>query len=143
MAAMQAYVMLHEPHWYAVAGLESSQADALLEAIGEALDNRCLTRQELADEVAQRVGAWAQERLLSSWGEFLAPAAFVGRLCFGPSKGNQVTFVRADQWTSHWQECDPREALAEICRRYFAAYGPATHQDFAHWFGLKPGEAHG
>jgi uncharacterized protein YcaQ len=141
MAALRAYAMLHEPYWYATAGLSLSQADALLEAIGEALDGCCLTRQELASAVAQRVGEWAQERLLSAWGELLAPAAFVGRLCFGPSRGNQVTFVRADQWVDGWQELDPQQALAEVCRRYFAAYGPASHQDFAHWFRLKPDEA--
>src|SRR5256714_4918581 len=98
MAALQASAMLREAHWYAVAGLEPAQAGTLLDAIGEALDSCCLTRQELADEVARRVGEWARERLLSAWGEFLAPAAFAGRLCFGPSKGSQVTFVRADQW---------------------------------------------
>ncbi len=141
MAALRAYALLHEPHWYAAAGLSPSQADALLEAIGETLDHRCLTRQELADEVAQRVGAWARERLLSAWGELLAPAAFVGRLCFGPSKGHQVTFVRADQWVDGWREHDPEQALAEVCRRYFATYGTASHQDFAHWFRLKPHEA--
>jgi uncharacterized protein YcaQ len=141
MAALRAHALLHEPHWYAAAGLSLAKADALLEAIGETLDHRCLTRQELADEVAHRVGAWARERLLSAWGELLAPAAFVGRLCFGPSRGNQVTFVRADQWVDGWQEHDPQQALAEVCRRYFAAYGPASPQDFAHWFRLKPDEA--
>ena len=43
MAAMRAYVMLHEPYWYATAGLSLSQADALLEAIGGALDGCCLS----------------------------------------------------------------------------------------------------
>ena len=144
MAALRAGETLRGSHWYTAADLEPAQADALLEAIGEALDSRCLTRQELADEVVQRLGERGEsvkERLLSSWGEFLAPAAFTGRLCFGPGKGNLVTFVRADQWAGHWQEYDPEEALAEVCRRYFAAYGPATSQDFAHWFRLKPDEA--
>ena len=141
MAALQGCAMLREPHWYAAAGLEPTQAEDLLDAIGEALDSRCLTRQELADEVVIRVGEWARERLLSAWGEFLTPAAFAGRLCFGPSKGSQVTFVRADQWVGQWQEHDPGEALAEVCRRYFAAYGPARPQDFGHWFRLKPDEA--
>lgn len=141
MAALRASVALQEPSWYAAAGLEAWQGDALLEAIGEALDGRCLARQELADEVAGRVGEWARERLLSAWGEFLTPAAFAGRLCFGPSRGSQVTFVRADQWVGHWRDHDPGEALAEICRRYVSAYGPATHQDFAHWLRLPPGEA--
>lgn len=141
MAALRACAMHSESSWFAAAGLEPAQADLLLEAIGEVLDRRCLTRQELADEVAQRVGEWARERLLSAWGEFLAPAAFLGRLCFGPSKGTQVTFVRADHWVDGWQERDPEQALTEVCRRYFATYGPASHQDFAHWFRLKPNAA--
>ena len=116
-------------------------ADALLEAIGEALDGRCLTREELADEVARRAGAWARERMASTWGVLLAPATYTGRLCFGPSQGAKVTFVRADQWAGTWQELDPDEALREVFRRYLAAYGPATHRDFAEWFSLRPGEA--
>ena len=35
MDAMRACAILHEPYWYAAAGLEPSQADALLEAIGQ------------------------------------------------------------------------------------------------------------
>jgi len=141
MAALRACAMLREPYPYASAGLEKSQADALLEAIGEALDRRCLTRQELADKVVEGVGEWAREQMLSAWGVLLTPAAFAGRLCFGPSRGSQVTFVRADQWVEQWQEHDPQKALIEICHRYFTTYGPATHQDFAHWLSLKPGEA--
>ena len=141
MAALGATALLRESYWYATAGLERQQADALLEAIGEALDRRCLTRQELADKVVADVGEWAREQMLSAWGLLLAPAAFAGRLCFGPGQGSQVTFVRADQWVDRWQEHDPEKALAEICRRYFATYGPATHQDFAHWLALKPAQA--
>jgi hypothetical protein len=73
----------------------------------------------------------------------LAPAAFAGRLCFGPSQGSHVTFVRADQWIGGWREIDPAAALREVCRRYFAAYGPATPADFGHWFALKPDAARG
>lgn len=141
MAALGASALLREPYWYATAGLERSQANALLEAIGEALDRRCLTRKELADKVVADVGEWAREQMLSAWGALLVPAAFAGRLCFGPSQGNQVTFVRADQWVDRWLEHDPEKALAEVCRRYFATYGPATHQDFAHWLALKPAQA--
>ncbi|HKT38564.1 MAG TPA: crosslink repair DNA glycosylase YcaQ family protein, partial [Ktedonobacterales bacterium] len=109
-----------------------------LDAIADSLDGRCLTRKELADAVTSQVGEWARERLLSAWGELLAPAARAGKLCFGPGTGSQVSFVRADQWIGHWKEHDPRAALVELCRRYIATYGPATHQDIAHWFRLKP-----
>jgi uncharacterized protein YcaQ len=71
----------------------------------------------------------------------LAPAAFAGRLCFGPNQGSHVTFVRADQWIGGWREVDPAAALREVCRRYLAAYGPATPADFGHWFALKPDAA--
>ena len=143
MAALQAAEALSGPPWYQRAGLEPSQADDLLNAIGDALDGRCLTRKELADAVTSQVGEWARERLLSAWGELLAPAALAGKLCFGPGSGSQVTFVRADQWIGHWEKHDPHVALVELCRRYIATYGPVTHQDIAHWFRLKPEHARG
>ena len=141
MAALQAAEALSGPPWYQHAGLEPSQADDLVNAIGNALDGRCLTRKELADAVTSQVGEWARERLLSAWGELLAPAARAGKLCFGPGSGSKVSFVRADQWIGHWEQHDPQAALVELCRRYIATYGPTTHQDIAHWFRLKPEQA--
>lgn len=143
IAALRATETLSGPPWYQRAGLAPSQADDLLDAIGAALDGRCLTRKELADAVTSQVGEWARERLLSAWGELLAPAALAGKLCFGPGSGSQVSFVRADQWIGHWEQHDPQAALVELCRRYIATYGPATHQDIAHWFRLKPEQARG
>jgi len=142
MAAMRARAALHETHSYESAGLNSAQSRAVLTAIGEALAGRALTREELAFEVGRRAGDWAKELMSSTWGSLLGPAAYAGLLCFGPSQGSRVTFVRADQWVSKWREREPEQALAEVCRRYFAAYGPATHADFGHWFALRPGEAH-
>jgi hypothetical protein len=143
MAAMRAREALLEQPWYAAAGLDAAQADALLAAIGQALDGRSLTRAELASEVSRLAGAWALEKLASTWGECLSPAAFRGLLCFGPSQGSRVTFVRADQWTAVWQELEPEPALLEVLRRYIAAYGPAAASDFARWFWIKPGDAQG
>lgn len=141
MAALSEAEALSGQRWYERAGLDAAQGAALLDAIGAALDGRCLTRRELADAVVGEVGDWARERLLSAWGEFLAPAALAGKLCFGPSAGSQVRFVRADQWIGHWEEHEPRAALVELCRRYIATYGPVTHSDVAHWFRLKPDQA--
>src|SRR5262249_24983266 len=129
------------PPWYQRAGLEPSQAADLLDAIGDALDGRCLTRKELADTVTGQVGEWARERLLSAWGELLAPAALHAKLCFGPGTGGQVSFVLAEQRIGHGEQHDPRQALVELCRRFIATYGPVTHQDIAHWFRLKPEQA--
>ena len=143
MAALREAEALGGSPWYQRAGLDASQGAAVLDAIGAALDGRCLTRKELADAVVSEVGDWAREKLLSAWGELLSPAALAGKLCFGPSAGSQVRFVRADQWVGHWEEHDPRDALVELCRRYIATYGPVTHGDVAHWFRLKPDQARG
>ncbi|CAN5784603.1 winged helix DNA-binding domain-containing protein [soil metagenome] len=143
MAAMRACSSPSQARVYTYHGIEPPQLAAVTDAIGDALDGRCLTRQELADEVVQRVGEWARERLLSAWGDLLRPAATTGLLCFGPSQGAKITFVRADQWLQGWRDVDPDEAIAEVAKRYLAAYGPATKQDFAGWFGIEPDAAAG
>jgi hypothetical protein len=109
-------------------------ADEVLAAIAEVLDGRALLREELADEVARRVGEWAREPLSSGWGYLLGPAVAAGRLCHGPPRGTRITFVRADQWIGSWVERDPAQALADVARRFLAAYGPARPRDFREWF---------
>jgi hypothetical protein len=144
MAARRALPDWRDERWHETYSLEPAQGEALLAAVGEALDGRCLTREELAEEVSRRAGSWARERLASSWADLITPAACAGLLCFGPSQGSRVTFVRPDQWLGGWSNPDPDEALATILRRYLAAYGPATHRDFARWFApqrLKAAEA--
>ncbi len=132
MAARRAVVGPRE-QWYE-GHLEPSQGEAVLAAIADALDGRCLLREELADEVVRRVGPSVREGMMSGWGSLLEPATFTGKLCHGPPRGAKVTFVRADQWIGGWSEVDPQEALEEVARRYLGAYGPATHREFSQWF---------
>ncbi|MEU4540932.1 winged helix DNA-binding domain-containing protein [Streptosporangium sp. NPDC023825] len=131
--------------WHAYHGLTAKQGEAFVDAVREALDGECLTREELAGEVSGRVGAWARDRLASNWGELLRPVAYLGVLCFGPVRGAKVTYVRPDRWaglkTEVGDQPDPEESAMEIVRRYLRAYGPATHQDLARWFALRPPEA--
>jgi hypothetical protein len=109
----------------------------ILATIPEALDGRCLTREALAREVARISGQpELSEALMGSWGGALKPAAYQGLLCFGPNEGRNVTFVSPRQWIGDWREMDTDDALAELVRRYLDAYGPATHTDFAYWFGI-------
>jgi hypothetical protein len=108
-------------------------------AVLEALDGRCLLREELAAEVVRRVGPKAQGRLLSGF-------AFFGGadLCQGPPQGSKITLARPDQWLERWDEVDEQEALREVCRRYLRTYGPATPKDFREWFTsrqFKPADA--
>jgi len=129
-----------EPPWYEAYGLTAKQGEKVLDAIGDALDGRALLREELADEVARRAGEWTRERIASGWGYIIGSAALLGKLCHGPPRGNKVTFVRTDQWIG-WKDVNPQVALAEVCRRFSAAYGPARAAEFAGWFAIKPATA--
>lgn len=75
----------------------------------------------------------------SGWGGVLKPVARKGLLCFGPSRGQSVTFVGPEQWLGSWRALDPDAALIEVARRYLRAYGPATKSDFTRWWGTWPG----
>lgn len=142
MAAMRGRARYDELPWHASLKVKPERAEKLVNAIGDALDGKRLLRQELADEVARRVGTWARDGIASAWGEAASlEAALRGYLVFGPMQGTKVTFVRADQWLKNWRELDPEASLLEIVRRYLAAYGPATPQDFGQWFSLKPDAA--
>jgi hypothetical protein len=125
--------------WLKYHGLLASDVPALIDAVSDALDGRQLIREELGGEVVRRLGDSKWETLLASgWGAVLKPVAFQGRLCFGPSEGNRVTFVRPDQWLGPFERLDPVEALAEVARRFLAAYGPARVEEFARWWGVQP-----
>jgi hypothetical protein len=124
-----------------LAGVTPAQSEAITEAIGASLGGRPLTREELAEAVVGRLGAWAGAPMRNTWGSMLGPAAVRGLLCFGPPRGPRVTYVRPDAWIGRWREVDPHAALLEISRRYFAAYGPSNHTELARWFGMPPAQA--
>jgi len=110
--------------------LDAREVEAVRAAVWDALDGRCLLREELAAEVVRRVGAAPRERLRSGF------AFFLGELCQGPPQGSRVTLARPDRWIDGWREItDEREALREVCRRFLRTHGPARPADFTEWFG--------
>ncbi len=120
--------------WYFANEVRPKEAKQILAALSGALDGRCLTRDELVAAVTPHVSGWAREHIGSGWGTVLGPAALNGTLVHGPPQGTRVTFVRPDQWLGVvQQEWQPQAALAEVLRRYLAAFGPATHREFAQW----------
>lgn len=131
--------------WKKYFGITLKQLDQLSAAIGAALDGNVMTREELAQEVGRLTGsrAFAKNLALGSWGTILKPAAFSGRLCFGPSIGQRVRFTRPSSWLAAASKdgtcadapLDPRSAQSTVTRRYLAAYGPATYHDLARWWG--------
>ena len=124
-----------EKAWLRAFGATPVQMERLIEAIGDALDGTCLTRAELIAAVTPRVGKRLAREMGSSWGTFFKPAARRGMLCFGPSQGQNVTFVRADQWLGLRFDLERDEARAELLRRYLRVYAPAGAADFKLWLG--------
>jgi hypothetical protein len=120
-----------------------AELERLNDAVAQALDGTLLTREELADRVGELTGSVELgDKLRESWGALLKPAAALGRLCFAPSQGQQVRFTRPDTWLGGWADHDPEEAMAEVTRRFLAASGPVTREDFARWWGI-PSPARG
>jgi winged helix DNA-binding protein len=107
--------------------------------IGSALDGKPVTREELIALVGHGRSEHVKSILRSGWGGMLKPAARNGRLCFGPSRGQSVTFVNPRQWLGWWHDVDPDQAIVEMARRYLRIYGPSTRNDFARWWGTWPG----
>jgi hypothetical protein len=122
------------PAWPDPAGvvhraLGAAEVEAVRGAVWEALDGRCLLRDELTAEVVKRVGAAPRERLRSGF------AFFLSDLCQGPPQGSRITLVRPDQWIDGWRDVDEAEALREVCRRFLRTYGPTRPAELAQWLG--------
>src|SRR5579863_2081380 len=129
--------------YFAEFDLSPAQQEAFLLAVPHVLEQGPMTRLQLADAVAKQTGV-ARSRdfiLSSSWGTPLKPSAYRGDLCFGPGQGQSATFMNPRVWIGNWQSIEPEQALQEIARRYLQAYGPATSEDFAFWWGYQKGRA--
>lgn len=84
--------------------------------------------------IAQRGLGHVGDALRSGWGTLLKPLAWQGDLCFGPSHGNRVTFMRPEAASSRWAGVpDPDEAAPVAIVAYLGAYGPATKDAFGLW----------
>jgi hypothetical protein len=122
--------------------LTPEELDCIFNSIGEALRGKVLTRKEIGAAVAAKTGSTRLGELVKgSWGSLLHSPNDHGELCFGPSIGQRVRFTRPDEWLLNWQPADPVEAMKIVTRRFFAAYGPATRDEFRAWWGLYAGDA--
>jgi hypothetical protein len=127
--------------WLRGHGVPEEHFEAIVRLVPRALDGRPRTRAELAERLAEAGGPELRERLLSGWGALLKPSAHRGDLCFGPSRGRNVTFVRPDRWLKGFEREDLDGAAREIVRRFLATYGPASADDFGRWLGIRAAQA--
>ncbi|HLO28577.1 MAG TPA: crosslink repair DNA glycosylase YcaQ family protein, partial [Anaerolineales bacterium] len=126
-------------NYFAYYGISQAQYEAFVAAVPQILGNEPMTREQLATAVAQHISSPALRDLVMAkgWGTPLKPSAWRGDLCFGPSQGQNVTFVNPRKWLGTWESVEPYAALQEIVRRYLRTYGPATSKDFAIWWAVQ------
>jgi hypothetical protein len=120
-----------------------AEQEEVTRAIHTSLDQRILTREDLAREIVKRtkLRSILQSHLLSGFGSLLQQAAHHGSLIFGPNQGPKVTFTRPDQWLGKQSQPSSEDALKTLLRQFYTTYAPATHDDFAHWWGVRAPEA--
>ena len=137
----------------------------MLDLIGEAMDAKALKRRAdlgispddhdnvlkfLRNELASRgpmtrseIGEALRSANLPWEGQatphLLRTASLLGVICFGPEREGEATHALIDDWLS--QTDPPPDPGAELARRYFVAYGPATQSDFRWWSGLPAVDA--
>jgi hypothetical protein len=147
-----------EIRWARGKGVPERTIEAAIEAALGALDEP-LTRPEIADRVSRTLGVRTQAVHGGGWGrrsklaavpvghltypvvDLLHLAAARGVVCYGPSRGSEPTFVRADAWVPRWQDLPQEQAEEKLLRMYLRAFGPATAADFALWSGITLTEA--
>jgi uncharacterized protein YcaQ len=143
LGALATYDHYLKPAWLRAFEMTEEQLERLVDVIGEALDGRPLTREELGAAVA-RIACEPElaDKVQGSWGPYLKPVSFRGRLCFGPSEGQKVRFTRPDSWLGRELALpEPAEALREVTRRHLGAFGPAGRADLARWWSVQPARA--
>ena len=99
-----------------------------------------LTRQEFAAALGEHGVGIAQDGQAST--HALLYLSAVGLTCRGTDVGREARFVLVDDWIPQ-AATGPRgdDALAELARRFFAAFSPATPADFTTWSGLPSSRA--
>lgn len=147
-----------EIRWALGKGVPERVVEAAIDAVLGVLDEP-LTRPEIAERTSRRLGVRVQAYQGGGWGsrrelaavpvgalnypvvELLHLAGARGVVCYGPYRGNEPTFVRADAWIPKWKDVSREEAERTLLHMYLKAFGPATATDFAMWSGMTLTEA--
>lgn len=128
--------------WLSRRGRPGQEVETVVDAIAEALADGPLTRRALADRVGSKLGERVRKLLEHSWGGSVVEASLRGLVCFGPERGNQITFASRSNWLPSVKDYATEEAGDILVRRYLRAFGPATPQDFQRWAGIPMPEVH-
>jgi Winged helix DNA-binding domain len=133
LPALPTSVFREVPRWLKRrAGLELGEASAVARKVERLLLSRGpMTRSEIVEAVGVAPEtAYGLMRL----------AGLDGRICFGPERGADQTFVAVTDWLPDLPPLAAPEPGA-LARRFLAGYGPAEPADLAVWWGLPLGMA--
>lgn len=138
VALFNTFTHYRRASWLKYHGVTIAELEAIIEGVRSTLSDAGLTREQLAEALADQTNTpKLRELLQSGWGALLKPSAFLGDLCFGPNQGQQVTFVRPAAWLATTQPSDEQQSRETVIRRYLTTYGPATSDELARWFGME------
>jgi hypothetical protein len=147
-----------EINWALRQGVPARTLDAAIDAVLRVMDEP-LTRSEIAERASRVLGLKKREVQGGGWGSqrkvaavqvghltypivyLLSTAAARGVFCYGPYRGNEPTFVRADVWIPRWKDMPKEEAERMLLHKYLQTYGPASAADFAMWSSMSLTEA--
>lgn len=147
-----------EIRWTLGKGVPARDIDTAIQSTLEVLGEP-LTRPEIAERVSRALGVQLRDYHGGGWGnnrklaavpvgdlafpvvDLLHLVAARGVVCYGPPRGNEPTFVRADAWIPRWKDVPVEQTEELLLRRYLQAFGPATVTDFALWSGITLREA--
>jgi hypothetical protein len=117
-------------------GLTDDVLERSVAALPEVLADGPRTRKQIRAELAAR-GVTLDSPDPQAATHAVVYASAIGLICRGPDRGRDSTFVIVDDWLPGSPVGPSGDAaLAELARRYFRAYSPATAADFTTWSAL-------
>ena len=116
-------------------GLDDATCERGVQVLRTALADGPMARRQIRERMVS--AGVLEEPVGQSLVHLLYHAAALGVICSGPRMGRDDSFVLLDDWVPRSSGPSGDAALAELARRYFAAYGPAAPADLAAWSGLR------
>jgi DNA glycosylase AlkZ-like len=116
--------------------ITAREADELMRALLEALAEKPLAQAALRAAIRPRVSKNVRAWMGKVWG-IARPAVAEGLVCYGPDDGNEITYVRTEDWLPKQKAVSAEDAQEFLLRAYLRSYGPASARDFAHWSGFS------
>ena len=118
-------------------GLTPAQRDRALAAIRRSIEKDGAVSRTEAMEAAARTGI---EIDVERRTHLSVITVVGGTACIGADDGGLSMFAATGEWIGEQKAVDREDSLAELARRYFRAFAPATERDFQKWSGLPLGQ---